>query len=207
MPKAEVLPHDGGTLYVKTPSRRVLWGPGFVSGTFYDGRTLLPGWPDLDPLLRHARLSVALEQRRFSTEARQDAAHDLHHLPRVWPVEDRARAEGGVFDVAGEAAGLRSDERLIERDDRVVIPARAWCLNQQKHGLAGPRRGRAIALVNLGTRNPGARFRWEEHGDASVLDGNGKASPGVTAERADSPAAGERIELVHRGRGGAVERP
>jgi hypothetical protein len=33
MPKAEVLPHDGGTLYVKAP-RRLLWGPGFVSGTF-----------------------------------------------------------------------------------------------------------------------------------------------------------------------------
>jgi hypothetical protein len=34
MPKAEVLPHDGATMYVKAPRRNVVWGPGFVSGTF-----------------------------------------------------------------------------------------------------------------------------------------------------------------------------
>ncbi len=34
MPKAELVPHDGGTLYVRAPRPRLLWGPGFVSGTF-----------------------------------------------------------------------------------------------------------------------------------------------------------------------------
>jgi hypothetical protein len=34
MPKAEVHSHDAGTLYVKAPARRTIWGPGFVAGTF-----------------------------------------------------------------------------------------------------------------------------------------------------------------------------
>src|SRR4029077_12182240 len=33
MPRAEVVPHDGGQLYVRAP-RRLLFGPGFVSGRF-----------------------------------------------------------------------------------------------------------------------------------------------------------------------------
>jgi hypothetical protein len=36
MPKAEVVPNDGGpTLFARRPSKpRLVWGPGFVSGTF-----------------------------------------------------------------------------------------------------------------------------------------------------------------------------